>query len=133
MTSIVSPADMFAIGTSYDTPRITMDITFLLCTYNGTTNSGLRYGGQWPTAFTDGHAKSFKWVGGFIGGGAENGRFAVPANLNLVADYCYDPSFVLANNSETNPDSIPVPTTTTCAQLPSFFQQMGGPFTWFAN
>ena len=132
MTSINSPADMFAFGTSYDTPRITMDITFLLCTFTGSKNSQLRYGGSWPTGFADGHAKAIKWVAGRMAGG-ENGSFAVPANLNMITDYCYDPSYVLAQGNSGNTDSVPVPSTTTCAQLPAFFQQAGGPFTWLPN
>ena len=42
MTSIQSPADMFAFGTTYDTPRITMDITFLMCTFTGSHQSDMR-------------------------------------------------------------------------------------------
>jgi len=133
MTSIQTPADMFAFGTTYDTPRITMDITFLLCTYPGNTNHGLRYGGMWPTGFADGHAKSIKWVGGFIQG-AENGKFAVPANLTMITDYCADPNYVINQGNAGNTDSIPVPDGTTCAQLPGFFQTGAGTnFTWFAN
>ena len=134
MTSIQAPADMFAFGTSYDTPRITMDITFLLCTFTGNKQSQLRYGGQWPTGFADGHAKAIKWTGGYMQGNPENGEFAVPANLNLIADYCFDPGYVLNQGNDGNTDSIPVPNGTTCAQLPDWFKQnVGTAFTYFPN
>jgi len=135
MTSINTPADMFAIGTSYDTPRITMDITFLLCTNKAVTQSGLRYGGQWPTGFADGHAKSIKWSGGWMSGNPENGEFAVPSNTNLIIDYCADPSFALVTgNNPDNQDSIPVPSGTICSALPAWFQQnVGQSFSYFPN
>lgn len=133
MTSILSPADMFAFGTSYDTPRITMDTTFLLCTYSGSTNSGLRYGGLWPTGFADGHAKTFKWVGGYIQG-AENGKFAVPANISMITDYCFDPSYTLVEGNQGNVDSVPIPDNLPCNQLPTWFNQnAGSQFQWFTN
>ncbi len=125
MTSIVSPADMFAYGESYDTPRVTMTSSFLLCTWNGTTQDALRYGGSWPTAFADGHSKAIKWRAGWGDPGAENNRFAVPANLDNVTNFCYDPSFVLdgtqANGSF---DNDMVPTNTRCDQLPAFFKAL---------
>lgn len=129
MTSIQSPADMFAFGETYDTPRITMDITFLLCTFTGTHNKDLRYGGSWPTGFADGHAKSIKWVAGQIAG-AENGEFAVPANKNMIADYCYDPTYVLNQGNDGNTDTVPVPNGTLCGDLPAFFSTPG-PYTYF--
>ena len=67
-------------------------------------------------------------------GNPENGEFAVPANLNLIADYCFDPGYVLNQGNDGNTDSIPVPNGTTCAQLPDWFKQnVGTAFTYFPN
>jgi prepilin-type N-terminal cleavage/methylation domain-containing protein len=134
MTSIQSPADMFAFGTSYDTTRVTMGITFLLCTFTGSKQGQLRYGGQWPTGFADGHAKAIKWSGGHMSGNPENGEFAVPANINLVTDYCADPSYALNQGNDGNTDSIPVPSGTLCSALPDWFKQnLGSAYTYFPN
>jgi prepilin-type N-terminal cleavage/methylation domain-containing protein len=121
LSAIQTPADMFCYGVSYDTPRITMDITFLQCTFNGTGNSQERYAGLWPTGFADGHAKSIQWKGGFGMAGSEGNRFATPANLNMITDYCADPNYVLNQGNSGNTDSIPIPNGTTCAQLPAIF------------
>src|SRR5262249_4986468 len=65
LAAITYPAQVFAFGDSYDTPRQTLGIGFALCTYNGVTNAALRHqGGQWNFAFVDGHAKSVKMKGG---------------------------------------------------------------------
>ncbi len=122
LSSITTPADMFAFGTSYDTRRITMGVDFMLCTWNGATNSALRYGGDWPVVFADGHAKSLQFKAGFGDNAAENNRFAVPSNMSLLEDFCYDPSFVLDSTTWSgSPDGDWIPDGTTCAQLPALF------------
>jgi prepilin-type N-terminal cleavage/methylation domain-containing protein len=134
MTSILTPADMFSFGTSYDTKRLTMATTFLMCTFTGATQSAMRYGGQWPTAFADGHVKSLKWVGGTMSGNPENGEFAMPSNLNLLTDYCYDPSYALVQGAYGDQDTIPVPDGLLCSQLPTWFaQNAGSAFNYFPN
>ncbi len=132
MSSVQSPADMFAFGNSYDTPRITMGIIFLLCTFPGNTNSELRYGGNLPTAFVDGHAKVIKWKGGFISG-AENGKFLIPSDPNMIPDYCADPSYALNVGNSGNTDSSPVPNGITCSQLSQWFQNPSNGFTFFPD
>jgi prepilin-type N-terminal cleavage/methylation domain-containing protein len=130
MSAIQTPADMFAFGTSYDTPRITMGVDFLLCTFPGTTQSALRYNGQWPTAFADGHSKSLQWKWGFGDGAAEHNEFAVPSNLNLLADYCADPNFLL-NSAQAggSSDGDWVPDNTPCNGLAALFAQLpSGPY-----
>jgi prepilin-type N-terminal cleavage/methylation domain-containing protein len=129
MSAIQSVADMFVVTETYDTPRITMDITFLQCTFHGATQSSERFGGTWPTAFADGHAKTIRWKGGFGMTGSEGNRFAVPANLNMITDYCADPNYILNQGNNGNTDSIPIPDGTTCAQLPAIFAQFPtGPY-----
>jgi len=91
MTSIVSPAQMVAFGDSYDTPRITSTWTFLLCAWNGNTNSTLRHGANFNFAFADGHAKLIKMVAGWMNG-AERGSFAMPANATQSSYWCADPN-----------------------------------------
>ena len=120
-SQIVSVADMFVVSETYDTPRITMDITFNQDTFTGTTQSAERFGGQWPTSFADGHAKTLPWRGGFGMSGSEHNRWAVPANLSLIPDYCYDPNYVLTQGNRGNTDTIPIPNGTLCSQLPAIF------------
>ena len=125
MTSIDSPAQMFAYGETYDTPRITMTATFLLCTFTGSKQSDLRYGGVWPTAFADGHAKAIQWRAGWGDPAAENNEFAVPANLDSIVGFCADPNFVLDSTTWSGGhDSDIVPSGTLCKDLPAFYKAL---------
>lgn len=101
LTSVVAPADMFAFSVSYDTPRITMGIQFLQCTFHGTHQGDEFFAGQWPVVYADGHAKAIQWQGGFGQPGAEGHRFAVPANHALVVDFCRDPSINVDQSGDT--------------------------------
>lgn len=122
MTSIQNPGDMFTFSISYDTIRITMTSSFLQCTFNGTKQSDERYGGQWPTAYADGHAKSMKWKGGFGSPGDEGNRFAVPSDTSKMLGYCADPSFVLdATQANGTPDGNLFPSGGKCSDLPAYF------------
>jgi len=139
MTSIQSPADMFAYTVTYDTPRETMGIQFLLCTYGGAaSNTGLFFGGQWPVAYADGHAKSMKWVGGNNDPAAEGGKWAVPSDLSKIVDYCADPSYLVDTSGDTggsDGEESHFPTGTKCSDLPAIFASYrngGGP-TYFGN
>ena len=101
LAAIQAPAQMFAFGDCYDTPRFTFDMTFLLCTYRGSTNAGLRHGGLFNVAFVDGHSKAVLYHGGYINPGAENNEFAFPANMNMITDYCADPNeFIPVNTAD---------------------------------
>ena len=124
MTSITAPADMFAYTISYDTPRITMGIQFLMCTFTGTKNSDMFFGGQYPVAFADGHAKGVKFVGGFGDSHAENHEFATPANLSMITGYCSDPSILVDTSGDTggaDGEEDMFPTGTKCSDLPAIF------------
>ena len=108
LAQMVSPAQLFAFGDSYDTPRVTMNMTFLLCTWNGTSNSSLRHsGGHFNVGFADGHAKAVYYRAGYMSG-AENGRFARPRDTNAVSYYCADPDTMLQNPDNDGLD-LPVP------------------------
>jgi len=124
MTSITSPADMFAYATSYDTPRITMGIQFFMCTFPGTSTAQMFFGGQIPVSFADGHSKSLKFIGGFGDPAAENHMFATPANLSMIVDYCSDPSILVDTSGDTggaDGEEGTFPPGTTCAMLPGIF------------
>ena len=94
IASIDSPAEMFAFGDTYDTPRATIAISFAM-DGSGTMNSNsqLRHQqGMMNMCFVDGHAKSIKMIAGFMGGGF-NSRFIMPANpaIGRMA-YCAQPT-----------------------------------------
>ncbi len=124
LTSITNPADMFAYTVSYDTPRITMGIQFLMCTFPGTHTSDMFFGGKYPVAFADGHAKSIAFKGGFGDHAAENHEFATPANLSLIVDYCSDPNILVDTSGDTggaDGEEGNFPTGTKCSDLPAIF------------
>ncbi len=114
LAQIVAPSQMFAFGDCYDTPRETMDMTFLLCTYTGNTSAGLRHNGMFNVGFADGHAKAVKFVGGYMAGGAENNEYARPAATDMVSDYCADPNEMITNGQG---DGLPFPSPIQCGQI----------------
>jgi prepilin-type N-terminal cleavage/methylation domain-containing protein/prepilin-type processing-associated H-X9-DG protein len=91
IAKIVSPADVFVYGDSYDTYRPTMGADWVLDSFKGGSQSGVRHGGRWNVCFADGHAKNIKFVFGTIGGH----RYGFPADTKMRADYCADPSEVI--------------------------------------
>jgi len=139
LAQIIYPAQTFAFGDTYDTPRQTNGIGFSLCTYNGTTTSGLRHmGGHWNYAFSDGHAKSVVMKGGYMTG-AENGRMAMPASTQIGQyAYCSDPTAIL-NQSPYRPDSMPVPAGIACGTIVNVLAAFptcppaGGTNCWWPN
>jgi prepilin-type N-terminal cleavage/methylation domain-containing protein/prepilin-type processing-associated H-X9-DG protein len=127
LAAIQYPAATFAFGDTYDTPRQTNGIGFSLCTYNGSTKSGLRHGGHFNYAFVDGHAKSVIMQAGYMAG-AENGRFAMTADPTLgQTAYCADPNYPLTFISSS--DSMPVPEGTPCGQAVQWILQNFPPCT----
>jgi len=81
-----------------------------LCTYNGTSTSGLRHRAGFNIAFVDGHAKSVKYEGGYAASG-ENSRWARPALTSMVRDYCADPDETIYPQTGDNAsvaDPIPI-------------------------
>ncbi len=114
LAAMTAPANLFAFGDSYDTPRTTMNMSFLLCTWNGTSNSSLRHsGGHFNVGFADGHAKAVYYKAGYMSG-AENGRFARPRSTNEVSYYCADPDAMLTN---TDGDSLDLPSPFRCGDI----------------
>ena len=111
LAAMVAPAQLVAFGDTYDTPRITATMTFLLCTWTGDTNSSLRHsGGRFNFAFADGHAKSIYMKAGWVAG-AERNSFARPRATDQVSYWCADPSQTYdgeGNNAAAN-DGVPIP------------------------
>lgn len=120
IASFAYPAQLFAFGDTYDTPRQTLGIVLSLCTFNGTTNSQLRHsGGQWNFAFVDGHAKSVKMKAGWMTGG-ENNRMSMPASEETASrGYCADPDVTINSNPDSG-DGVPVPDAIKCGDIPHF-------------
>jgi prepilin-type N-terminal cleavage/methylation domain-containing protein/prepilin-type processing-associated H-X9-DG protein len=115
-TSIVNPAQMFAFGDTYDTPRATIGLAFAGDTYRGFTNSGLRYSGSFNYAFADGHAKNAPVRAGILPG-AFNNRWIAPANVQAYgASYCADPDRIIdpEDGTTSNLNSTPRPPALAC-------------------
>ena len=117
LAAILFPSNTFAFGDTYDTPRMTNGIGFSACTWNGTTNAGLRHtGGQWNYAFVDGHAKATKMVSGYMDG-AENNRFVMVASQELGnTAYCSDPDAIINKNPDAS-DGMPIPDAMRCGDI----------------
>ncbi len=105
IAKVVAPADTFAFGDTYDTPRMNLGMFTQLCLYNGTTTSGLRHSANFNMAFVDGHAKSVKYKAGYSQGG-ENNRFARPASTPQVSNYCADPDATVFKQTGANADLV---------------------------
>lgn len=124
-TSVVNPAQMFAFGDTYDTPRATIGIGFAGDTFNGFTNSALRYGGTFNYAFVDGHAKAVPVRAGILPG-AFNNRFVVVKNLQAYgASYCADPDAIIQpeDGTTSNLNSNPRPPAMACGLYATWIQQ----------
>lgn len=120
LAQIQTLAQMYAFGDSYDTPRMGFAMTFLPCTWNGTSNQSLRHNGQFNVAFADGHSKSVYEEGGYLTSGSENNRFIRPRNTAQISYYCSDPNNVVADDGSPYSDSLPIPTLT-CGQIGAYF------------
>jgi prepilin-type N-terminal cleavage/methylation domain-containing protein/prepilin-type processing-associated H-X9-DG protein len=125
MTSIVEPAGTFAFGDTYDTPRATVGIGFAADTYNGSTNEGLRYGGQFNYVFSDGHAKGQKVRGGFLPG-AFNDRYIHVSDVTGLGRtaYCSDPDAMILDEDGTTSqlNSTPEPPAMACGLIAQWFR-----------
>ncbi|WP_394796963.1 type II secretion system protein [Armatimonas sp.] len=118
IASIDSPAEMFAYGDTYDTPRMTVGIGFAMDGAGAMSrNSAIRHGAQWNMGFMDGHAKNVKMIGGFMTGGF-NGRMVMPAvpAIGRMA-YCADPGYIVNNAGTAQPDGTNIPSTLRCDQV----------------
>jgi len=117
LAAIAFPAQMFAFGDTYDTPRMTLGIGFLGDSWAGTSNDALRHsGGQFNFGFMDGHAKSVKMVSGYMTG-AFNNKFIMVADNGLGEKaYCADPDATISKNP-TSGDGMPVPDNIRCGDI----------------
>lgn len=117
LASISAPADMFAFGDTYDTPRMTVGIGFAADVWSGTRNSELRHSsGMLNYAFVDGHAKAIKVQGGFMAG-AFNNRLIIPRDTNIASKaFCADPNEVITTNSAST-DGTNIPSPIACGQI----------------
>lgn len=108
MTTIASPADMFAFGDSDDVPWYSISMDSILSRYwleNRTigATSQVRHGGRFNFTYADGHAKMLPMIGGTWDGGASWPEYGsrpieqtlVPANSSHFGDWCADPKAVL--------------------------------------
>ncbi|MGC4046723.1 MAG: prepilin-type N-terminal cleavage/methylation domain-containing protein [Armatimonas sp.] len=98
LAGIDTPAEMFAYGDTWDTPRQTIGIAFAADSWTGTSNSALRHQGFHNFGFMDGHAKAIKVRAGYMAG-AFNNKFILPANASVARKaYCADPNALIALN-----------------------------------
>jgi prepilin-type N-terminal cleavage/methylation domain-containing protein/prepilin-type processing-associated H-X9-DG protein len=117
LAAISFPAQTFAFGDSYDTPRMTLGIGFAGDTWRGSTTQSLRHsGGMFNFAFIDGHAKATKMKGGYAAGGF-SGRMIIVADQTLgETAYCADPDAVITKNP-TSGDGMSVPDNIRCGDI----------------
>ena len=119
IAAIDAPANMFAFGETYDTPRMNLGMFTELCLYNGTSSEGMRHGGMFNICFVDGHAKAVRYNGGYAPGG-ENGRWARPADSSLIQDYCVNPNYVIHVNQAGETDNTGIPDNMRCGDLAAY-------------
>jgi len=106
LAAITAPAQMFAFGDSYDTPRQTMASEWILGTWSGSSQNSLRHNGQFNEAFADGHAKAIRFrAAQRIGGG----YWAFPSDTTQRTYWCIDPNFMLQKTEDTGPESSSAP------------------------
>jgi len=111
MTSVVSPANMWALGDSDDTPWYTVCMGSILSryAYEGKTinsNSQIRHGGHFNFGYADGHSKQTPMVGGLWTGEAAWPAYGLlgqtptlfPANSSLFGNWCADPNATITTD-----------------------------------
>ena len=109
LASVDTPAEMFAYGDTWDTPRMTIGIGFSLDTFPGTSNSSLRHQGVLNYGFMDGHAKAVKMRAGWMAN-AFNDKFLIPGVAAIARKaYCADPNFVVSQANTVSGDGTVVP------------------------
>lgn len=136
MAEIKNPAQTFAFGDTYDTPRMTIGIGFAGDTWgdpsyhhSSRSNKGLRHmGGMFNYVFMDGHAKAAKVRAGFMAGGFSE-RFIMvrDANLGRTA-YCADPDAIIKLNPEST-DGMNIPDNIACGDIWKFVNDTYAPCT----
>ena len=120
LAALQFPAQMFAFGDTYDTPRMTIGIGFAADSWNGTSNSGLRHtSGTFNYAFADGHAKAVKVRAGYMAG-AFNNRLIMPRDTQLASyAFCANPNEIINKNPDST-DGTNVPDNIACSQIPAW-------------
>lgn len=99
LTSVDSPADMFAFGDSYDTPRYTMGVwdQYNLDRYRGGfKKDGLKHGGRYNVAYVDGHATSVAY--NIVTQGSLTNKddwYSLPMDKKKRLGYCANPSAMM--------------------------------------
>jgi len=114
MTTVVSPADMFAFGESDDIPFYSISMSSILSRtwlLNNTVNSisQVRHSGMSNYSYVDGHAKLLPMRGGMWTGSPSWPQFGsmpiepilLPANSAHYGDWCSDPKAIL--NTDVGP------------------------------
>lgn len=94
IAAVISPADTFAFGDTYDIPWYTVSIRSILSNYSGSTNGGMLHSGRFNMNYVDGHAKSMRWRGGYSPLG-HIGKIAWPRNNDDFGKWCADPDAML--------------------------------------
>lgn len=91
-TQMASPAQLFAFGNTYDTPRQTIgSIDWFFDDYpGGSRNNDIYFTGKTTMVFADGHAGTIAWKGGYIS--QYDMLIGSPKNFGQrVNGYCSDP------------------------------------------
>jgi prepilin-type N-terminal cleavage/methylation domain-containing protein/prepilin-type processing-associated H-X9-DG protein len=122
LAEVQFPAQCFAFGDTYDTPRMTVGIGFSADTWTGTSNGSLRHTtGMFNYAFVDGHAKAIKVQGGFMRG-AFNNKLIMPRDTAVASlAYCADPNAIITNGGA-SPDGTNVPSPIRCGDIAAWIK-----------
>jgi prepilin-type N-terminal cleavage/methylation domain-containing protein/prepilin-type processing-associated H-X9-DG protein len=129
LAQVAFPAQTYAFGDTYDTPRMTVGIGFSADTWTGTSNSALRHSsGTFNYSFVDGHAKAIKVKGGFLSG-AFNNKLIMPRDETVASyAYCADPNEMIVNGGA-SPDGTKIPSPIACGQIPAWINRNLPPCT----
>jgi hypothetical protein len=121
LAALQYPAQTFAMGDTYDTPRQTIGIGFAGDTWTGSTTQSLRHQGMWPITYADGHAKVVKMRGGYMSGGF-SGRMVITADPQVGRfGYCADPTAIVnPNTTGYGNDSMSPTTAMPCGDIPQW-------------
>ena len=125
-TQMANPANLFAFGNTYDTPRQTIGgIDWYFDSFPfGKNNNNIYFTGKVTMVYADGHAGTVAWHGGDIPGGTLIGS---PKNFQKRVDgYCSDPNGVV------NPfprDGFPLGKNWKCSTFLAYPEAVG--VTWW--